>query len=60
MDECFEIYILFNSISVISGGLEGDNERLCALEPCLWLNRFLPLVRIKPRRPRSVGQGSDD
>ena len=26
-------YILFNSISVISGRWAGDNERLCAMEP---------------------------
>ena len=28
-------YVLFNGISVISGKLEADNERLCAMEPCL-------------------------
>ena len=33
-------YILFNSISVISGRWDDDNERLCAMEPRLWLGRF--------------------
>ena len=32
--------ILFNNISVISGQLEVDNERLCAMEPRLGLVRF--------------------
>ena len=37
-------YILFNSIAVIhvSGRWMDDNERLCAMEPHLWLRR-LPL-----------------
>ena len=30
-------YVLFNSISVISGRCLDDNERLCAMELCLWL-----------------------
>ena len=30
-----QFYSLFNSISVISGPWEDDNERLCAVEPCL-------------------------
>ena len=33
-------YILLNSISVISGRREVDNERLCAMELRLWLTRF--------------------
>ena len=33
-------YILFNSVSVISGRWEVDNERLCAMELCLGLRRF--------------------
>ena len=32
-----------NSISVISGQLEGDNGRLCAMEPPLLLIRFPPV-----------------
>ena len=31
----------FNGISVVSGRLVEDNERLCATEPCLRLKRFL-------------------
>ena len=34
MDD-LRFYILFNSISVISGQCVDDNERLCAVEPCL-------------------------
>ena len=30
-------YVLFNSISVISGRWEVDKERLCAMELRLWL-----------------------
>ena len=33
-------YAFFNSVSVISGWWEVDNERLCAMELCLWLTRF--------------------
>ena len=39
MDD-LQFYILFNSISVISGLRADDNERLCAMEPCLRLRRF--------------------
>ena len=35
-----QFYVLFNSISVILGWWSDDNERLCAIEPCLWLRRF--------------------
>ena len=35
-----QFYVLFNSISVISGWWQVDNERLCAVEPCLRLRRF--------------------
>ena len=34
-------YFIFNSISVISGQWDGDNERLCTVEPCLHLESFL-------------------
>ena len=40
-----------NSISDTSGQWEDDNERLCAMESCLLLKRFLPLMGIKPRPP---------
>ena len=33
-------YVLFNSISAISGQWEVDNERLCAMELRLWMRRF--------------------
>ena len=36
MDD-LQFYVLFNSLSVISGQWEVDNERLCAMELCLWL-----------------------
>ena len=52
-------HILFNSISVISEGGEGDNEKLCAVKLCLWLERFLPQVErgwFKPGTAKSVGQ----
>ena len=39
MDD-LQFNVLFNSISVISGGWEDDNERLCAMEPRLQLKRF--------------------
>ena len=38
MDD-LQFYILFNSISVISGRWEVGNERLCAMEVRLWLGR---------------------
>ena len=39
MDD-LQFYVLFNSISVISGRWADDNERLCAMEFRLWLSRF--------------------
>ncbi|MEW8486024.1 MAG: hypothetical protein AB2705_12670, partial [Candidatus Thiodiazotropha sp.] len=47
---------LFDSSSVISGQCEDDNERLCAMESCLGLKRFLPPVGLKPGSARSAGQ----
>ena len=38
MDDLW-FYILFNSISVILGWWEGDNEKLCAMEPCFGTTR---------------------
>ena len=49
-------YILFNSISVISGHWEGDNERLFPMEPCLQLKRFRLEVGLKQLTVRSGGQ----
>ena len=48
-------YVLFNSILVISGQWADDNERLCAMEPCLQL-RIFRLVGLGLRTDRSVGQ----
>ena len=39
MDD-LRFYVLFNSVSVISGRWADDNERLCAMEPGLRLGRF--------------------
>ena len=39
MDD-LQFYVLFNSISVISGRWADDNERLCAMEPRLRVRRF--------------------
>ena len=36
MDD-LQFYVLFISISVISGRWVDDNERQCAMEPCLGL-----------------------
>ena len=39
MDD-LRFYVLFNSVSVISGRWADDNERVCAMEPRLRLGRF--------------------
>ena len=33
IEDDLRFYVLFNSISVISGPWADDNERLCAMEP---------------------------
>ena len=43
-----KFYVLFNRITVMSGPLEFDNERLCAMESIY--NAY------EPGTPRSVGQ----
>ena len=48
-------YVIFNSVSVISGRWEVDNERLCAMELRLRLGRFR-LERGLNSSTRSVGQ----
>ena len=48
MDD-LQIYILLNSISVISRHWAGVNEKLCAMEPHLQLKRALPMVGLEPR-----------
>ena len=55
MDD-LRFYALFNSISVISGQLMGDNERLCAVKSHLHLKRFFPQMGIELRTARSAGQ----
>ena len=40
MIDDLQFYVLFNSISVISGRCLDDNERLCAMELRLRLRRF--------------------
>ena len=46
-----------NSISVISGRCTGDNEKLCAMEPRLRLERSPPRAGLEPRTAPSIGQG---
>ena len=45
-------YVLFKSVSVISGRWEVDNERLCAMELRLQLRRFR--LERKPQLRRKV------
>ena len=47
----------FYSISVISGRWDADNERLCAMEPSYWSERFPPLADFGPEIARAAGQG---
>ena len=44
-----QFYILFNSISVISGQWADGIERLYAMEPCLRFKRSLPQVGLEPK-----------
>ena len=55
MDD-LRFYVLFNSISVISGRWADDNERLCAMEPRLRLKRSSPQAGLELTTARSVGQ----
>ena len=54
MDD-LQFYILFYDSSVISGRWMID-ERLCAMEPCLWPKRSLPQAGLEPGTARSAGQ----
>ena len=47
----------FYSISVISGQWDADNERLCAMEPSYWSERFPLLADFGPETARAAGQG---
>ena len=40
MDDDLRFYVIFNSISVISGRWEGNNGRLCAKEPRLRVVKY--------------------
>ena len=44
------VYVLFNSISVVSGRCEGDKERLYAMEPRLWLRRIRLQLELEIRK----------
>ena len=51
-----QFYVLFNSISVISGRRADENERLCAMEPRLRVKRSSPKAGLELTTARSVGQ----
>ena len=51
MDD-LQFYVLFNSISVISGQRVGDNESLCAMQPLLGLKRSVPEAGVEPGTAR--------
>ena len=53
MDD-IQCYVLFNGISVRPGRWLADNERLCAMEPCLRLERFPPQAGLEPETATSV------
>ena len=46
----------FYSISVISGRWDADNERLCAMEPSYWSERFSDL-RLLEQQARAIPTG---
>ena len=48
-------YVIFNSISIISGRWVGENERMCVIEPRLRFKRF-SLPGIDLGTARSSGQ----
>ena len=51
-----QFYVLFNNISIISGRWADDNERLCAMEPRLQLERAPPQAGLERGTARLVGQ----
>ena len=57
MDGQLTILRPFKSVSVISRQWGSDNERLCAMESCLMLERFLPPGDDEPGTTQSAGQG---
>ena len=46
----------FYGISVISGRWEEENDRVFAMEPSYWLERFPPLAGFEPGTARATGQ----
>ena len=46
-------YVPFNSVSVISGQLEGENEKLCGTKCSLGSERISPPAEFKPATPWS-------
>ena len=54
MDGCD--FTFFNTISVISGQLEGDYESLCGMKPLLGLESFLNPAGLKPVTASSAAQ----
>ena len=55
MDD-LRFYVLFNSISVISGQWADDNDRLCEMKPRLRLKRSSPRAGLELTTASSVGQ----
>ena len=49
-------YVLFNSMSVISGRLADYNEMLCAMEPPFTVGKISLRAGVETRTARSVGQ----
>ena len=49
--EELQLYVHFNSISVISGRWKDDHERLCAMKHRLGSERISPPVRFEPETP---------
>ena len=41
-------YVIFNSISVVSGRWLDDSEGLCAIGPSVWLERFPSQAGLEP------------
>ena len=50
----FGLYILFNSISVISGQWKGEHEGLCAMKCPLGSERISPSVEFEPEKVGSA------
>ena len=55
MDD-LRFYVDFNSILVISALWMGDNERVCAMESRLQLERSLPQAQLEPGTAKLAGQ----